>query len=350
MLCPRTLGSMLLLHGVTYSIVMEVLLNDLGDAGEKVSGVTFNGHSIGGCNPDGGQYNCTFYNCARELTSRNYTATSDTINVDATYLGYSHGCDCDVNDWSCSKEGTVAGRTAITAVARFILTPIKDEVCEKNFLPLERGKLRTLIMLTLAVYAQLRDNGVEFVPNGGSFIGAVRHKGVIPWDDDADIWFLKNEKNLKMLRLNGTIHEAFSARGFEILEARETDEFWIQSDYTYGKHMSVAFIPYCIQGDTVVIRCTLEAPKKLLKATFYPLIWVPFHTGVVSIPEKREKFWNEAVGRDSRESTMKGASFSKMMNWVAPTDHSSKVLLPISRISYLRHYDPMDWDRTLPIT
>ena len=116
-------GAISVASGVTYRIVMQVLRNDLGDAGEDVSGVTFNGQSIGACNPDGGDYDCTFYNCNSELTMSTYTATSDTINVDLTYTGHSYDCDCDVNDWSCSMEGTVAGRTKVTAVARFTLIP-----------------------------------------------------------------------------------------------------------------------------------------------------------------------------------------------------------------------------------
>lgn len=224
-----------------------------------------------------------------------------------------------------------------------------NAICQMHFLPLERQELRSLIMLTLAVFAQLRENGIEFVPNGGSFIGTVRHAGTIPWDNDADVWFLMNDTNLKKLQPNGTVYNALVARGFKVKELRTTNEFWVLSDYVHGKHVSVAFIPYCIRDDTVVVRCTLGSQKHVSKANFYPLIWVPFHTGFVSIPQKRELFWDEVVVRDVRESTMGGASFHKMMNWVAPTDHSSKVLIPIRNITYLQHYDPKDWDRTLPV-
>ncbi|NLR92659.1 MULTISPECIES: LicD family protein [Flammeovirga] len=56
---------------------------------------------------------------------------------------------------------------------------------------MEQGKLRKLqniqVEITLAFDAFCKQHQLEYFIIGGTLLGAVRHKGFIPWDDDIDV-------------------------------------------------------------------------------------------------------------------------------------------------------------------
>lgn len=56
-------------------------------------------------------------------------------------------------------------------------------MAEYNIRELQLRILRTL----KAVDAVCREHGLRYYIWAGTMIGAVRHKGFIPWDDDLDI-------------------------------------------------------------------------------------------------------------------------------------------------------------------
>ena len=79
-------GTITVQPGVMYSVNVEILRCDLGGAGEKVQDITLDGRSIGECNPDGGDYDCTFFNCP---ISANVVSQTGIIAVNMDFTGHS---------------------------------------------------------------------------------------------------------------------------------------------------------------------------------------------------------------------------------------------------------------------
>lgn len=68
-------------------------------------------------------------------------------------------------------------------------------MAEIKVLPKEDFRKMQLLQLDMIVELDrvCRENGINYVLTCGSLLGAVRHQGYIPWDDDADIGMLRED-------------------------------------------------------------------------------------------------------------------------------------------------------------
>lgn len=82
-------------------------------------------------------------------------------------------------------------------------------------------KKRIGLEILLDLDAVCKNNGIEYYLAYGSLLGAVRHKGFIPWDDDIDVWvkIQDYEKLLDILK-----HES----KYEVLSNRDSQQ-WVNS-------------------------------------------------------------------------------------------------------------------------
>ena len=70
---------------LSYNVKIEVLRNDLGSSEEKVSNIAFDGVTIGDCNPDGEDYDCTFFDCTETLNNATVSSSKGYIIASFTY-------------------------------------------------------------------------------------------------------------------------------------------------------------------------------------------------------------------------------------------------------------------------
>lgn len=71
--------------------------------------------------------------------------------------------------------------------------------------------LRELQLISIYIYRDLRNfcnaNGLQVYLHGGTLIGALRHKGYIPWDDDIDVCMSRTDYEKMMHISKGCISE-----------------------------------------------------------------------------------------------------------------------------------------------
>jgi lipopolysaccharide cholinephosphotransferase len=118
-------------------------------------------------------------------------------------------------------------------------------------LPPATGQIRDIQLANLALLNELdhvcKQNGLTYWLDFGSLLGAVRHKGFIPWDDDIDTGMMREDY--------GKIIEAFekSSRNSDIYagyvkSAKNPCQYYIKVQHRRCPNLFVDIFPYDYYG------------------------------------------------------------------------------------------------------
>lgn len=91
-----------------------------------------------------------------------------------------------------------------------------------DFGDLNKSQKEALLGLFKNVISFLNDNGITWWAAYGTLLGAVRHKGLIPWDDDVDLWVPREDYE----RLLG-MGDKLSALGMTLCSPENNADYYL---------------------------------------------------------------------------------------------------------------------------
>jgi len=165
-----------------------------------------------------------------------------------------------------------------------------------------KDRIADLKILFKNVASVLNELGIQYWVTDGTLLGAIRHGGIIPWDDDFDIGFLELESNsLEQISLR------ISEFGY-VIQKNRTGAYWQIGDNPEGERISMNHIDLFLfkldlrtqqyvccdvryrQPDVEGVTCNLTFSRNEL----FPLRQVAFYDLTVPIPNESEKLLDRA--------------------------------------------------------
>ncbi len=102
---------------------------------------------------------------------------------------------------------------------------------------------RIQVEILVELHRFCEDNGIRYFIGGGTLIGAVRHRGYIPWDDDIDVAMLRPEyeRFLKAYNAQDKAHRVYSVNHctwwpFPFAKLCRKNTRMIETNVNFGKH------------------------------------------------------------------------------------------------------------------
>jgi phosphorylcholine metabolism protein LicD len=153
-----------------------------------------------------------------------------------------------------------------------------------------------LYKLLNRVIRLLEKNDIPYWASGGTFLGAIRCKGIIKWDDDLDLCVLYQDKN----RLKNVIDQEHDI----YLDLRSGLVNKIKYKTGTYPFIDIFFMVPEIENGQTVYKCALKSARDTWKNEFYlekelvPLKKTKFGAMEIAIPNEYERYFLSYFGKN----------------------------------------------------
>lgn len=164
-----------------------------------------------------------------------------------------------------------------------------------------------LLNMMVDIDAVLRKHNIAYFLNGGSALGAYRHQGFIPWDDDIDIALMMEDFVRAIPVLKQELSDRYAIQCFEIDNKYNVliPGMKIRLKGTKIKEVNNLLTNKCVECDGIFIdvfvyskansTMLFDLPLRLLNLSLMPLIVFLENCGINPLLLKRWFKWNAKV-------------------------------------------------------
>ena len=155
--------------------------------------------------------------------------------------------------------------------------------------------IRKLYKLMYETDKILKENDIRYWADAGTMLGAVRHNGIIPWDDDIDIAILNSQR-----RQFWKLKDTFEAFGYEVIRVKTLGFVKIREKGTIFPFIDVFF--YKLDGNKYIkTNKTIRDwwPNEWFgKNQIFPTVQCRFGNFYISCPREASKCLARFYGKD----------------------------------------------------
>jgi len=171
-----------------------------------------------------------------------------------------------------------------------------------------RNKIKELLSLTNKVFTE---NNLPYWIISGTLLGSVRHKDIIPWDDDADIGILDEAKLLTLVNELKKLGLGFTEfkYGYKIFELTGQDVYIGDSLQTW-KYPFVDIFIYEKKDNQYILKNinarTVWSNDYFMENELFPFKLVPFGNLTLPSPNIQTNYLDRLYGSDWSTVAYKG--------------------------------------------